>query len=185
MHGSACGRLGFGLLRRSNLAWQGCVVPVRRAVQRDWESSRAIRLEALREAPMAFASTYEREIALLEQHWRDRIARSAQFLATDEAGAVVGTVTGFVDAGDPGTTHLVAMYVSGRARSRGVGEQLVEAVIAEAKRAGARRVRLHVVETNPNAERLYARCGFVRTGATMALPHQPDLLEHEMELLLG
>ena len=46
-------------------------------------------------------------------------------------------------------------------------------------------MRLHVVETNPVAERLYTRCGFVRTGATMRLPHRPDLLEHEMELVLS
>ena len=47
---------------------------------------------------------------------------------------------------------------------------------------GADRVLLHVVETNLGAERLYARCGFVRTGVTVPLPHRPDLIEHEMVL---
>jgi GNAT superfamily N-acetyltransferase len=165
--------------------WQAVVVLVRRAVQSDWESSRAIRLEALQHAPLAFASTYEREIALSEPHWRERIARSAQFLALDDAGSVVGTATGFVDAEDPRTTQLVAMYLTASARRHGVGEQLVRAVVGDARAVGAHQVRLHVVETNPGAERLYARCGFVRTGATMPLPHRPDLLEHEMELRLG
>lgn len=157
---------------------------VRRAEQSDWESSRAIRLEALQAAPMAFASTYEREIAFGEPQWRARIAGCAQFLAIDDTGHAVGTATGFVADDDPGTTHLVAMYVGAAARRQGVGEELVRAVIAEARAAGARRVRLHVVETNPGAERLYVRCGFVRTGSTMQLPHQPDLLEHELELSL-
>ena len=158
---------------------------VRRAVEADWEASRAIRLEALQDSPLSFASTYEREIALDEQHWRDRIARSAQFLAIEDGGTVVGTATGFVDPADLTTTYLVAMYVTAAARQHGVGELLVRAVAAEAQAAGADRVRLHVVETNPGAERLYARCGFIRTGATMPLPHRPDLLEHEMELRLA
>ena len=57
-------------------------------------------------------------------------------------------------------------------------------MVEQARSDGADRVLLHVVETNPTAERLYARCGFVRTGATLRLPHHPDLLEHEMVLPL-
>lgn len=155
---------------------------VRRAVTDDWRVSRAIRLQALTEAPLAFASTYRREIAFDDQTWRDRIERSAQFLAETVAGEVVGTATGFPDPGAPGTSLLVAMFVTRSARRQGVGEQLVSAVVDQAQRDGADRVLLHVVETNPGAERLYARCGFVRTGATLRLPHRPDLLEHEMVL---
>ena len=68
---------------------------VRRAVDGDWRSSRAIRLQALRDAPLAFASTYDREVAFGEEVWRSRIADSAQFLAfapvTFLGGAVIGT----------------------------------------------------------------------------------------------
>ena len=61
----------------------------------------------------------------------------------------------------------------------------MRAVVDQARIDGADRVLLHVVETNPGAERLYARCGFVRTGVTVPLPHRPDLLEHEMVLSLA
>jgi GNAT superfamily N-acetyltransferase len=116
--------------------------------------------------------------------WLHRIASSAQFLAIDE-GDVVGTATGFTDPDEHTSVLLVAMYVTPAARGRGIGEQLVNAVVAHARADGAHRVRLHVVETNTGAERLYARCGFVRTGETMRLPHRTELLELEMELLLS
>lgn len=79
---------------------------------------------------------------------------------------------------------LVAMFVVPNSRGRGIGEQLVRAVVEQARVEGARQVRLHVVETNSGGERLYARSGFVRTGATMRLLHQPELMEHEMVLAL-
>jgi GNAT superfamily N-acetyltransferase len=157
---------------------------VRRAETADWERSRALRLQALADTPLAFASTYQREIELPPAEWRRRIADAAQFLAVDFDGSVVGTATGFRDPVDPTTVLLVAMYVRPAARGRGLGERLVAAVVEDARRAGADRVRLHVVETNPGAERLYARCGFVRTGATVPLPHRTDLRELEMELSL-
>ena len=160
------------------------VVVVRRAVTADWEQSRLIRLEALRNAPLAFASTFEREAGFGPAQWQERIMTGAQFLA-DADGAVVGTATGVVDTGDPSTMLLVAMFVVPSARGRGVGRLLVGAVVEQARLEGARQVRLHVVETNAGAERLYARAGFVRSGATLRLPHQPDLLEHEMVLALA
>jgi len=160
------------------------VVVVRRAGTADWEQSRLIRLQALRDAPLAFASTYDREARFGPAQWQERIATAAQFLA-DADGAVVGTATGVVDTADPSTMLLVAMFVVPTARGRGVGRQLVGAVVEQARLEGARQVRLHVVETNSGGERLYARSGFMRTGATLRLPHQLDLLEHEMVLTLG
>jgi GNAT superfamily N-acetyltransferase len=158
---------------------------VRRAVVADWRAARALRLEALTEAPLAFASTLEREQAFDDDVWQQRIRGSAQFLAEADDGVVLGTVTGFDDPDTTGTVLLVAMFVIRAARGRGIGERLVEAVADQARTDGADRVLLHVVETNPTAERLYARCGFVRTGATVPLPHRPDLLEHEMVLSLA
>lgn len=153
-------------------------------MERDWQASRAIRLLALAEAPTAFASTYEQEAGFADDRWRERIATSAQFLAETGDGEVVGTATGFTDPDDPSVVLLVAMFVAERARGRGVGEQLVTAVIGQAEADGADRVVLHVVETNLAAQRLYSRCGFVRTGATVPLPHRPELLEHEMVLTI-
>ena len=57
------------------------MVLVRQPVVEDWQALRDIRLEALRDAPSAFGSTYEREVVRGETHWRDRISRGGTFLA--------------------------------------------------------------------------------------------------------
>jgi ribosomal protein S18 acetylase RimI-like enzyme len=72
------------------------------------------------------------------------------------------------------------MYVAPRARGLGVGEALVRAALDEARRLGKSEVVLEVTSSNEAAEALYARCGFVRTGAVHNHPRRPDLTEIEM-----
>jgi ribosomal protein S18 acetylase RimI-like enzyme len=57
------------------------MVLVRETVIDDWQALRDIRLEALRDAPSAFGSSYEREAAFGEPDWLRRIARGGNFLA--------------------------------------------------------------------------------------------------------
>jgi ribosomal protein S18 acetylase RimI-like enzyme len=64
------------------------MVLVRETVIDDWQALRDIRLEALRDAPSAFGSSYEREAAFGEPDWLRRIARGGNFLAfTPEVSA--------------------------------------------------------------------------------------------------
>lgn len=55
------------------------------------------------------------------------------------------------------------IFVSNRARGKGVGTALLDAVCAEAKARGYGEVRLDVIDTNPRARALYERQGFVAT----------------------
>ena len=55
------------------------------------------------------------------------------------------------------------IFVSNRARGKGVGTALLDAVCAEAKARGYSEVRLDVIDTNPRARALYERQGFVAT----------------------
>ena len=47
----------------------------------EWQVLRDIRLQALREAPDAFVSTYEEQVVFDEAAWRRVIARGGTFLA--------------------------------------------------------------------------------------------------------
>ena len=60
---------------------------------------------------------------------------------------------------------LFGMYVPETQRGTGVGRQLVQAALAQARlRPGIRQVLLTVTQGNVAAQALYERCGFVAFG---------------------
>jgi GNAT superfamily N-acetyltransferase len=60
-----------------------------------------------------------------------------------------------------GELLLDAIAVAGTARGNGIGTLLLEAVFTFARENGFGAVRLEVVDTNPDARRLYERLGFI------------------------
>jgi ribosomal protein S18 acetylase RimI-like enzyme len=60
---------------------------------------------------------------------------------------------------------LFGMYVSGKVRQRGLGQQLVQAALAEAQNhTGLQLIQLTVTAGNEAAFNLYQRCGFIQYG---------------------
>lgn len=58
------------------------------------------------------------------------------------------------------TSEMKRLYVRSRFRAEGVGQQLVERVIAEARSIGYRRMYLDTLPTMTDAQRLYEKLGF-------------------------
>lgn len=96
-------------------------------------------------------------------------------------GAVVGTASGG-DGDATGAAALTAMWVDPGFRRMGVGHSLVQRVMGWAQEAGYAELFLWVVGGNGDAERLYERNGFRRTGATQEV--RPGELEYEMSRFL-
>jgi ribosomal protein S18 acetylase RimI-like enzyme len=150
-----------------------------------WEQYRDIRLAMLRGAPRAFWTTYEQAAERTDEEWRALVASSDVWLALLE-GRAVGSVGLFQLPEAPDDEGiLVGMWVDPAARGLGVGERLVGAVVEAAVARGWRRLLLEVAHENTPAIALYERTGFVPTGHTGAMPHDPSITEFEMELLLG
>ncbi|HWG14667.1 MAG TPA: GNAT family N-acetyltransferase [Streptosporangiaceae bacterium] len=146
----------------------------------DWQAMRDIRLDALRDAPYAFASTYAREAAFPEETWRER-ARSGNSIVAylPESGQQpMGLVASIQEV--PGVLELVSMWVRPQARGRQVGSALAEAIVERARRGQQAQVHLWVTESNKPALRLYERCGFSPTGERQPLPSDPALMELAM-----
>jgi ribosomal protein S18 acetylase RimI-like enzyme len=139
-------------------------IQIRRLGPADAAIYRDIRLEALRQSPEAFGSTFETERCKPLAFFEGRISTSGVFGAFDHA-ALVG-VAGLLIREGAKESHkgmLWGMYVRSSARKAGVGRRLVEAVI-EFARTRVELVHLTVVSENETARRLYARMGFLEYG---------------------
>jgi ribosomal protein S18 acetylase RimI-like enzyme len=150
---------------------------------------KAVRLRALLDTPTAFGSTHSKEVQLSDADWQNRAAqwngdRSAGYLAIDEQNAC-GIAAGFLDSVDPTKAHLVSMWVAPTHRGRGLGKQLVNAIIDWARAKHAQTLCLMVTSNNEPALRFYQQLGFVRTGRTEPYPNDPALVEYEMVRNVG
>jgi len=162
---------------------------VRRIEADEWEPFRRLRLEALKDSPLAFVEQYEESLAEPEEFWRNRVHLSATdddrtTVVAVHDGRFIGKASCFVDpqVTDARAGHLFGVYVTPAARGTGVAESVVEAALRWAyEEAGVDRVRLFVTEINERAAAFYRRLGFERTGHTMAYPPEPTYLEHEMQ----
>jgi GNAT superfamily N-acetyltransferase len=145
-----------------------------------WRTLRDVRLAALQDAPRAFGSSYEREIAFTEDDWLSRITRGVSFFAY--TGGPSSAPVGIVGALEsrPRAAELVSMWVHPQARGRGVGGALVETVLQWARAEGHDLVHLWVTEANNPARCLYERCGFALTGERQPLPSCPQYAEIAM-----
>jgi GNAT superfamily N-acetyltransferase len=158
-------------------------ISVRRAVLGDETTVRGLRLEAMADAPEAFGSTYQRELARTSADWQGWLSPMATFLAT-ESDEPKGLVVGAHDAHDPSVAHLLAMWVQPSLRGHGAADALVAAVLAWAAAEGVVAVRLKVVRGNASAERCYARNAFRPTGRE-TVRERDGLVEVEMERSVG
>ncbi|HYC74785.1 GNAT family N-acetyltransferase [Brevundimonas sp.] len=102
-------------------------------------------------------------------------------VATDEAGAVLGTAKyGPNQMGPGGHVANASFMVAGAARGQGVGRALGEAVIERARADGYRAMQFNaVVEANRGAVRLWKALGFEIIGTA------PEAFDHPTEGLVG
>ena len=148
---------------------------IRRIRPDDGALLRRVRLEALLDAPYAYASSHAEEATWADSFWSRRAAEGASgsdaatFFAVDE---MTGDPIGLVGAHrrDPRSVELVSMWTAPSARQTGVGAALVGAVL---EFAHPTEVRLWVTRGNDRAQRLYERCGFEVTEEIRPLPSDP------------
>ena len=142
---------------------------VRQAQPGDEDTLRAVRIEALSDAPEAFGSTLERELARTSEDWRRWMSPGAVFILYDGDQAC-GLVAGAAREDDPAVVQLMAMWVHPSRRGSGAGGALVAALIDWARAQGAHEVQLRVVKTNQRARRLYEHQRFRPFGGDIVRP---------------
>jgi GNAT superfamily N-acetyltransferase len=152
---------------------------------------RDVRLQALTDAPLAFAVTLDHDASLPPALWDARAAESEEgesgriFIATNEDVAI-GMAGGFFADGDRATAILWGMWVSPTARRQGIARALLEAVADWARAHQAHTLELIVTEApppNPPAL-LYETLGFTPTGETKPVDFDRSLTGMVMSLAL-
>jgi ribosomal protein S18 acetylase RimI-like enzyme len=150
---------------------------VRRLAPADAEAFMALRHETLTEAGHAFGATPEDDPGHSREFVRAMLADvncQAVFGAFDGED-LVGQV-GFRRSTKAKERHRAGvwgMYVAPRARRRGVGRALLDALVAHARAEGVEQVALSCTDAATDAKRLYESAGFVVWG------REPRALRHE------
>jgi ribosomal protein S18 acetylase RimI-like enzyme len=129
-----------------------------------WGEYRDLRLEALKNDPLAYGSSYEEELPYQEADWR---RRTPNVLFAVEDGKPVGMIV----CGRNNrikTAHICGIYgvyITKDCRGRGIGNHLMDAALAEIRKmSGVVKIELAVNPTQKAAERLYRKYGFKVTG---------------------
>jgi len=134
----------------------------------DAEAYRALMLEAYGAYPQAFTSSVA-ERALMPLSWWEKRVDSPldRLLGAFEGDALMGIV-GLAFEPREKARHkvtLFGMYVNEAYQQKGVGRQLVEAALSEARRhSRLKLIQLTVTAGNDAAFALYQRCGFIQYG---------------------
>jgi GNAT superfamily N-acetyltransferase len=146
---------------------------------------RALRLEMLADAPLAFLETLADAAARPHTEYAARIAynstgsHAAQFIA-DPGGRLVGHAGGVASPHEPDLTVVFGVYVTPAWRGTGLLAALIDGVGAWSRACGRPELLLEVVIGNDRAYRSYLRLGFTDTGVRVPHPTIPSMRELQM-----
>lgn len=137
---------------------------IRQLTADDVDAYRALRLEALADAPAALGDSVEEAEARPLAHWQTLLGQQPDriFFGAFASNRMIGTVNVLREKGLKlrHKAWLYGMYVNGEARGTGCARLLVEWAVEQARAMGVLQIHLGVGTHNDVAKRLYERAGF-------------------------
>lgn len=160
-------------------------ITVRALSEDEWETYRALRLEALQESPDAFVADHASEAAEPEDFWRARMARSVRLVA-ESGGEQVGVVSlgsaAESDSGEGG--QLFGLWVRPDWRGRSIAANLVRQGAHIAEDQGFKQLFYWVGSDNGRAVAFASSFGFRPTDERRPMRGAADGDEPEQEIAL-
>jgi len=134
----------------------------------DAQAYRALMLVAYDTYPQAFTSSVAERAAMPLSWWEKRLDSPLDRLLGAFEGDQLAGIVGLAFEPREKARHkvtLFGMYVTQAYQQRGLGRQLVEAALVEARRhPRLKLIQLTVTAGNEAALALYQRCGFIQYG---------------------
>jgi len=131
----------------------------------DWQISKSISLEALKDSPQAFASNYEKNFEYDEAKWRSYStpitsgSHANTVVAFAENGQAVGKAILIIRTED--NAEIAGMYVNPKHRGQGLGRKLIEKAIESIPEGiGIKTLEMGVNTIQTPAYKLYVSMGF-------------------------
>ncbi|MEW9053154.1 MAG: GNAT family N-acetyltransferase [Neobacillus sp.] len=143
---------------------------IRLLVAADAQQYWLLRLEALKENPEAFSTSYEEAVMRenpIEQASRDFTTEGTYTFGAFEDKELIGMVTLMLEkkAKLKHRANIFAMYVTPKKQGLGVGKALLTSAIQKAKMIDRiEKINLTVVASNEKAKKLYTNLGFTVFG---------------------
>lgn len=135
-------------------------VKIRILIQGDWETWKQFRLDALKNSPENFGSSYEEEL-----NWPDSDFQN-ELIKSDIFGAFIGdalvSCAGFYILNSAKTKHrgvIWGIYTKPEYRKQGIAGALIQAIINHAI-SRVSQLHLKCVTSNLDAVRFYQKLGF-------------------------
>ena len=141
----------------------------------DWETVRDVRLQALKDSPAAYISSYEATAARTEADWRQTFT-DGLWIVAQRGCRIVGLARSLrVDDRPPDERHLESIWVDPRYRRSGVMRAILR-YLAELE-PDVHDWLLWVVDRNLDARTVYERLGFRATGERQLLTDESGRTE--------
>ena len=137
---------------------------IRKLAPSRWKDYKRLRLEALKESPLAFGSAFEEEAALGVAEWKKRMKNTYFAMAGETpVGMVVCSFNKEVKFRH--IAEIYSFYVRAGCRGKGIGNALLNHALRLAKNnSRITKVRLYVNDRQRAAVRMYERAGFAVVG---------------------
>lgn len=141
---------------------------IKEARAKDWMEFRKIRLEALKENPSSFGTSYEEEVGRSEEQWKERLNDKKRItLIAFDNDRPVGTIGAKLETPlkISHIANITFVYVTPQYRGKSISTKLMEFVLKRIKEKGKiKKVSLHVVKEMAPAIKLYKNFGFQIVG---------------------
>ncbi len=144
-----------------------------------WRTLKEVRLQSLRDAPLAFGLSYAEVAQYSDAQWKDRAAGRtppAYFLAFND-DQCIGIGGGVASNSE---FQVVAMWVAPPCRKSTVARKLLDAIMALAVSQGWEQINLLVSPSNAPAVRLYQSVGFQFKDHYEPLESHPEISVQKM-----